>query len=105
MERLRPDASANDIGLADQNVHINEIERQGSESRCGEFRRLKVLPTNVPDRLSFNGNQSMTVRGALANHREHRIRVAPPTCDVAPIEPDSKHGQVPTDIKWEKLYA
>ena len=101
-ERLRPDASTDDIGLADKYVHINEVGRQGRESRCSQLLRLKVLPTHVSDRLSVKGNQSMTVRAVLADFCQHLARVTPPTSDVRLIEPGAKQGRVLTGVEWEK---
>lgn len=104
-ERLRADAATNKIWLANEYVHINQISRQVAEPGCCELLWKRALPTEVADRASVDGDQSMVRGRMLADGSHCRIPVPPPAGDMWAIEPDPKPREVARYVQGDQLYG
>ncbi len=102
---LWSDAVANDIGLADEDIHVDQIGRQIAQSGGGELLGQWVLPTEVADKSGVDGDQSMGCLRVLADGCQGVVRVAPPASHVGPMEPNAKLRQMARRVERKKLYA
>jgi len=104
-ERLWADSATNRVWLANEYVHINQVGRQIAEPGCRELLGKRALPTEVADRASVDGDQSMVRRRMLADGRHGLVPVAPPAGHMWAFEPDPKPREVAGHVQGDQLYG
>ncbi len=104
-ERLWADSATNRVWLANEYVHVNQVGRQIAEPGCRELLGKRALPTEVADRASVDGDQSM-VRGTMLADGSHcLVPVAPPAGHMWALEPDPKPREVARYVHGDQLYG
>ena len=95
----RANTSAEDVGLSDQNIHINQVTGEVIEASRREFLPRERLPANEPNGPSTDCDQRLHVSRMLLDSGERVCRIAPPASDVGATQPFGENRLVAAGVK------